>query len=322
MRAFVTGASGFIGSHLIDHLLEKKWKVRVLLHESRIRREKEVDVVWGDITDLDTLEKALKNTDILFHGAAALGAKILDKEEFFRINAEGTEKILEASRKAGVKRVVHFSSAGVLGKVKNNETASEDYPLNPISTYDQSKLEGEKIAVRHSREGTNVVIVRPGWVYGPGDWRTFKLIKAINKRMFILVTKGKAWQTPVYIQDLIKGIILCAEKGKTGEIYNLAGDEVLNVREIVETIATAAGKKIPRFYLPLLPVKCAALVLEKSFLLFKKEAPLTPSKLSFFIYPKPLSIEKARKELGFSPQVDFREGMALTVSWYRKNNYL
>jgi dihydroflavonol-4-reductase len=210
----------------------------------------------------------------------------------------------------------------VLGSVGKNEIASEDHALSPRSSYDESKLEGERCALQMAREGLNILIIRPGWVYGPGDRRTFKLIKAIDQKKFVLVTKGKTWQTPIYIEDLIKGILLCAEKGKSGEIYNLSGGEVLSVREIVETIAAAAGKKIPPFFLPLFPAKIAAWIVEKIFFLFKREAPLNRAKLSFFIHPKPLSIKKAEKELGFSPLMNFRNGMDLTLKWYREHNWL
>ena len=322
MKAFVTGASGFIGSHLTASLLKKKWQVKALLHKSKILGEEKIDIVRGDIRDFQTLKKAIVGTDILFHCAAALGSALIDKKEFHQINVIGTENALQAAREESVKKIIHISSAGVLGAVDENETADESYPLRPKNTYDKTKLEGEQLALRFAREGMNLVIVRPGWVYGPGDRRTLKLVKAIENKRFILVTKGKTWQTPIYIDDLIDGIHLCAEMGKSGEVYNLAGEEVLSVKNMVETIASAAGKKIPPFSIPLFPAQIASWKLEKLFLLFKKEAPLTQAKLSFFIHPKPLSIEKARKELGFSPKTNFFDGMKSAVSWYRKHQWI
>lgn len=322
MRAFLTGASGFIGSHLVEHLFQKKWHIKALLHKSKISKEEEIEVIRGDIRDFHALRNALVGTDVLFHMAAALGSAIINKKDFFDINVVGTKNILKAAKAANVKRIVHLSSAGVLGSVRKDEIAPEDYSLHPRNSYDESKLEGERFALQMAREGMNIVIIRPGWVYGPGDRRTFKLIKVIDKKKFVLVTKGKTWQTPIYIQDLIKGILLCAEKGKKGEIYNLSGGEVLSVREIVETIASATGKKIPPFTLPLFPVKSAAWFTEKIFFLFKREAPLNRAKLSFFIHPKPLSIKKAEKDLGFVPQMNFKDGMDSTISWYKKHKWL
>jgi dihydroflavonol-4-reductase len=167
-----------------------------------------------------------------------------------------------------------------------------------------------------------VVVVRPGWVYGPGDRRTFKLIKAVADRRFILFTRGTTLQTPVYVDDLIQGVLLAAEKARAGEIYHLAGSEVLPVREIVGLIARAAGVQFPSFPFPILPLKTAAFILEKTFVLMKKEAPLTRGKLAFFIHPKPLSIRKAVAELGYSPRTDLKKGMPQTISWYVKNGWL
>jgi dihydroflavonol-4-reductase len=322
MRAFLTGASGFIGTHLVDYLLEKKWQVRALLHQSQIHQQEEIEVLRGDVRDFQALREAFEETDVLFHLAASLGSALISEDEFYQINDLGTRNILKAAQAKNVKRIVHLSSAGVLGSVKKNEIAGEDYPLNPMSIYDKSKLEGEKVALRMAQEGMNIVVIRPGWVYGPGDRRTFKLIKSIANKKFALVTKGETCQTPIYIQDLLEGILLCAEKGSKGEIYHLSGGEVLRVREIVEIIASATGKKLFPFTLPLFPVRLAALSLEKTFILFRKEAPLNRAKLSFFIHPKPLSIKKAEEELGFAPQKNFKDGMALTVAWYRENNWL
>jgi nucleoside-diphosphate-sugar epimerase len=322
MRAFITGASGFVGTHLVDKLLKNNWSVRILIHNKKIPESRDCEVFFGDIGDKKVMEDALRGVDVLFHLAAALGGSLIDKNEFFRINASGTQNVLEAAFNAGVKKVLHFSSAGVLGSVKNNEAADEGYPTGPISAYDQSKLAGEKIALNHAKEGKPVVVIRPGWVYGHGDRRTFKLIRAIALKKFILVTRGQAHQTPVFIDDLLQGVMMCVEQGRYGEIYNIAGDEVLTVRQIVEDIAIATNSSIPKMTLPLFPTKVAAWKLEKAFRLFHKEAPLTSGKLAFFIHPKPLSIQKAARELGYVPQTNFKTGIVQAVAWYRKHGWL
>lgn len=326
MRAFITGAAGFIGSALMRECLQRQWDVRVLQHnrvlESESASDYEHEVVEGDITNPRSLEGIFEGVDIFFHCAAALGASIMSENDFFCINADGTKNVLQAAKDAGVPKIIHFSSAGVLGSVKKGELAHEDYALNPQNSYDRSKLEGENIARHLAEKGMDIVIVRPGWVYGPGDRRTFKLLKAISKKRFILVTKGETLQTPVHIEDLVGGVFLCSEKGQRGHIYHIAGREVLQVRDIVTKIASATGSKIPPIALPLFLVKLAALALEKSFVLIKKEAPLTRGKLSFFIHPKPLAIQKARQELGYAPKINFSEGMIQTVEWYKAHNWL
>jgi dihydroflavonol-4-reductase len=322
MKAFITGASGFIGSHLVRKLLEQNWHVSILRHEREIPGFEKCQVHQGDIRDPRTLKQMFKGTDVLFHMAAALGASRIDKEEFFRINAQGTQNVLQAAAEAGVKKSVHFSSAGVLGSVEENRPVMEDHPPFPRDIYDKTKREGEKIALRFAEKGENVVVVRPGWVYGPGDRRTFKLIKAVASRKFFLLTKGSTRQTPVYIDDLIQGILLCAEKAASGSIYHLAGKEDMTVKEIVTEIARSAGVPLYNFPMPLFILKVAAWKLETFFSLLGKEAPLTRGKLAFFIHPKPLSIQKARSELGYEPQWDFKAGIETAIAWYRQHGWL
>lgn len=322
MRAFLTGASGFIGGHLAARLVRDGWQVRALVHKSRLSGPENVESVSGDVRDFDLLKNALQGVDVLFHLASALGASPIGKRDFFEINGEGTRAVLRAARETGVRRILHFSSAGVLGHVKNGEVADERYRLDPRDVYDASKLEGEKIALEGAGSGQNIVVVRPGWVYGPGDRRTFKLVRAVARRRLALVSGGHALQTPVYIDDLVDGALLGAEQGRAGEIYNIAGIEVLTVRRMVEIIAGATGTKPPRISLPLGPTKAAAWSLGKVFSMLRREAPLNPSRLAFFIHPKPLSIGKAVRDLGYSPAWDFQKGMASAVAWYRANGWL
>jgi len=321
-RALVTGASGFIGSHLVQDLIRHGWQVRVLSHNRTPDWPRECEVIRGDITDPTSLQEPMRQVHTVFHLAAALGAAQLDRRGFARVNVDGTANLLSAAREHGAARFIHFSSAGVLGRVEPEKTADEDTACRPQDIYDLTKLEAERLVLEEAEDGPSVIVVRPGWVYGPGDRRTFKLIGAIARRRFLLVTRGLAWQTPVHIDDLIQGTLLCAEKASAGSLYHLAGPETLTVREIVDTIANAAGTRVPRLTLPLFPVKVAAWKLDKSFRLFHREAPLTPGKLAFFIHPKPLSSRKAQQELGYAPLTDFRTGMARTIAWYRENEWL
>ena len=320
----MTGASGFVGRHLAARLTADGSEVRALVHQNALPPELEakVEVVRGDIEDKDTLRSAMAGVDIVYHLASMLGSKQAGAEVFQAVNAGGTEAVLAAARQAGVKRVVHFSSAGVLGNVRGGKPAPETQPPAPRDVYGRAKLAGEEIARAAARSGQDVIIIRPGWVYGPGDRRTFKLIRMIARRRFILVGSGKIRQTPVHVADLVAGTLLCAAKGRPGEIYNLTGKEVLTVKAMAETIAAAAGVTIPETTLPLAPARAAAWLMAALYKPFKKEAPLNPSRLAFFIDSKPLDIAKAVHELGYSPTFDFRTGMAATVEWYWENGWL
>jgi len=322
MIAAVTGASGFIGRHLVRRLVKEGMDVRLLEHRSSWHWPESCQTFAGDVTDPASLKGLLSGADIVFHLAAALGASTLDRKGFERINVFGTVNLLQEARRTGVQRVVHFSSAGVLGRVQPGEVADESTPCRPQDVYDQTKLAGEQKALEDAAAGQDVVILRPGWVYGPEDRRTFKLIRPIARRRFMLVTRGRALQTPVFIDDLIQGILLCAQKGESGAIYHLAGPEVLSVRQIVDAVAAGCGTRVPRVTLPLFPVRIAAWKLDKTFRWFRREAPLTPGKLAFFIHPKPLSSAKAQRDLGYVPAIDFLTGMTRTIAWYRDHGWL
>ncbi len=322
MRAFVTGGSGFIGSHLIDALIRDRWQVRALSHRRPLLQKDGIETLSGDICDRAVLVEGLKGTDVVFHLASALGSTAISRDEFFRINAHGTEAVLEAARVRPVSRVIHVSSAGVLGAVRPEDIADESYPPKPASVYDRTKLEAEKMALQAAARGMDIVVVRPGWAYGPRDRRTFKLIKSIDKKKIIAMPRGKARQTPVYVDDLVRGLLMAARSGKKGEIYHLAGTEILTAGEIVAAIAGACAKKRPAVSLPLFPATMAAYLFEKLYSPFGKEPPLNRAKLSFFSHSRPLSVRKAHKELGFSAEVDFHRGIKLAVSWYREQGWV
>ncbi|MGD0783539.1 MAG: NAD-dependent epimerase/dehydratase family protein, partial [Candidatus Aminicenantales bacterium] len=244
--------------------------------------------------------------DAVFHLAAALGASRLGEAGFRAVNEGGTRNVLAAAREHGVKRAVHFSSAGVLGHVEENAPAGEDHALDPRDAYDRTKLAGERAALEIAARGFEVVVIRPGWVYGPGDRRSFKLIRSIAGGRFILVGRGAAVQTPVYVDDLVRGTVL----------------EALTVRAMAETIAAACGRRLPRLRIPMGPTRLAAAMMGGAFGLIGKEAPLNPSRLAFFLHPKPLAIAKARTDLGYAPETEFAAGMALTVAWGRRAGWI
>jgi nucleoside-diphosphate-sugar epimerase len=322
MRAFVTGGSGFIGSHLIDALIRNGWQVRALSHRQPLLQADKIETLSGDICDRAVLVEGLKETNVVFHLASALGSTAISQDEFSRINTQGTAAVIEAASAQPASRIIHVSSAGVLGAVRPGDIADESYSPRPASIYDRTKLEAEKMALLAAAQGMDIVVVRPGWAYGPRDRRTFKLIKTIDKKKTILLPRGKARQTPVYVDDLVRGFLLAAQSGKKGEIYHLAGKEILSAREIGAAIAAACDKKHPALPVPLFLAYLAAHLFEKLYSALGKEAPLNRSKLSFFSHSRPLSVQKAYKELGFSAEVDFHQGIRLTVAWYKDQGWL
>lgn len=322
MRAFVTGASGFIGSHLVDALIREGWSVRALIHRTPLAQTKGVEPVTGDIGDRSVLAAALEGVDAVFHLASVLGSAVVGQEEFRRINVEGTALLLEEARAKRSLRFIHVSSAGVIGSAPPGEAVNETFPPRPVSIYDRTKLEAERMALAAASSGMEVLVIRPGWAYGPRDRRTFKLIKPIARGKLLFLPWGRAKQTPVYVDDLVAGILLATRFGRRGEIYHIAGEEILEVAEIVAAIGRACGAHIPPSILPTFLALFAARGFEVIYSPFRKEPPFNRAKLSFFIHSKPLSIKKAKAELRFQPRVNFRQGLDLTIAWYRNAGWL
>jgi len=325
MRALVTGGTGFIGSHLIDYLLNKKATVKALVRHPIKARQllgKKIQLIHGDILDPLSLKEAVKDVDTVFHLAAALGATPISNREFFRVNAQGTENVLKVCRKSDIHRIVYCSTVGVLGDIKN-PPANEEAPYNPDEVYDRSKCEGEEIALSFAREGLMVVVARPTWVYGPRDTRTLKLFRAIKRRKIIIVGKGNNLQHPVYVRDVAQGLYLCAQRDvPKGEVFILGGNEVITVGQLINKIASLLAVELPSVKLPLWSVRPIGWLMGWGGKLLGIEPPLSSSKVAFFAKNRAYDISKAKRELKYRPTVKLDRGLRQTLGWYIQNSYL
>ena len=320
----VTGGTGFIGRHLCRRLLAEGCRVRVLCRETAGpgATDSSVAVATGDVTKPSTLPAALAGADTVFHLASALGATPCGPQGFFAVNAEGTKNVLDAARAAGTRRIVHCSSVGVLGGIQG-PPAAEDAPLRPEDDYERSKAQGETIAREQAAAGLPVVIVRPGWAYGPGDRRTFKLIRAIAKRRFFFVGDGTTREHPVFIDDLAAGLARCRTADlAAGEVITIAGDEIVTIEELCGGIARALGVPPTRLHVPREPLRTLAGLLERAFTAAGREAPLTRAKVDFFLKHRAYDTAKAKRLLAFAPHVPLDQGLPRAVAWYRAQGWL
>ncbi len=323
MKILVTGATGFVGSHLVDGFVNDGVRVRVLLRKSSFRKylPDGVEVIVGDITDSDSVNTALDGIDTVFHIASLLGPSSLPLGDFLAANAYGTENLLKACSAKKIKKFVHCSSVGVMGHIEN-PPAGENYPYNPSDNYEKSKCEGEKIALKFS-DSVPVVIVRPAWVYGPRDRRTLKLFRAIQRRHFLFVGDGTSLEHPVYISDLVDGLRKAGEvEVKSGEIFILGGREIVTVEKLCKLIADELHVGIPKFHIPVSFAIALAYLTELVFKPLRREPPLTVAKVNFFLKNKAYDISKAERVLGYNPQVNLKEGIRCTIAWYRREGYL
>ena len=325
-KAFVTGATGFTGSHLCRTLVDKGYSVSALVRESSKTHHLEklgIKPVVGDLANLSLLNGALENIDTVFHVAAAYRQEGISKEQFWKVNVDGTRALLKFAKQSQVKRFVHCSTVGVQGEI-TNPPAKESDPYQPGDHYQQSKMEGEKFALEFFEEqGLDGVVVRPVGIYGPGDMRFLKLFKFINNGKFRMIGKGNVLYNLTFVEDLVQGIILAGEKKEArGNVYTVGGEEFMTLKELVTLIAETLSKPVPKKSVPLKPVYLAAAVCETICRPLGIEPPLYRRRLDFFTKDRAFDISKAKKDLGYKPQVSLKEGLRITAKWYKENNLI
>lgn len=327
MRVFVTGGTGFTGSHLVERLVKEGYEVRALARKTsntELFKRLGVEIITGDITDKEVVTKAVKGFDMVYHLAAMYreGGGIGEKP-FWDVNVVGTKNILDASKNANVGRFIHCSTAGVHGHI-SNPPADESYPYNPGDVYQKTKVEGEKLALDYIAGGLPGVVVRPVGIYGPGDIRFLKLFKYIQTGRFVMVGDGKVLYHLTHIDDLVDGFILCGEKENAlGQTYIIAGERFVSFNELVELIANALDVKKPKMRFPFFwPVWAAALLCEIVCYPLRIDPPIFRRRVDIFRKDRAFDISKARNELGFEPKVGLEEGIKKTAEWYKKEGYL
>ena len=325
MKVLITGAGGFIGSHLVDSQLEQGHDVRAVdLHLDLLQHQSanpHLEAIHGDITDENLVKKLVESVDIVYHLASAHLDVSLSDEHYRRVNVGATLSLLDAAREAGVKRFVHCSSVGVIGDVEN-PPADETTECNPTNIYERTKLEGEREVLAYSRR-TNfpVVVMRPAWVYGPRCPRTAKLMRTISKSRFFFFGDGQNMRHPVYISDAIKGLELCASaEGVNREIFIIAGEHAVPVAELVDIMSKELSVRHPKLHLPITLGLLGGYSLEAAFKLIGKQPPFSRRSVDFFLKHNAYSIEKAKRMLGYQPQVDLRAGIQKTIHHKKETN--
>jgi nucleoside-diphosphate-sugar epimerase len=326
-RILVTGATGFVGGHVCDQLLQQGNTVRALIRNPESSNSKKlrswgVDIVIGDLFDVASVERAIAGVDVVYHLAGAYRDGKLFRTELMKTNVDGTRNMLNAALQAGVQRFVHCSTIGVHGDIQN-PPATENSPYNPGDSYQESKVEGERVVLEYMNKGLPAVIFRPGGVYGPGDTRFLKLFKGIKKRTFVMLGSGEVLYQLIYIHDLIDGILLCGTKEcAKGKTYILTGNEAITLNLFVRTIADELNVPRPRLHLPVTPVYLASFVCEWICKPLRINPPLFPRRMDFFRKTRSFDISKAKAELLFKPTTDLKTGVRRTVESYQKGGWL
>ena len=324
--AAVTGATGFVGSHLVEGLLERGYQVRCLVRKTSNLRwlsGVKVEYAYGDIADKGSLKGVFEKVDLVFHSAGLTNAK--SRKEYFRANAEGTRNLVEAclEQNPELKRLVYVSSQAAVGPGADESPLNENAPCRPITDYGESKLEGEKIVREHSSQ-LPITIVRPPAVYGPRDADVLGFFKVASKGFRVSFGKGESFLSLVYVKDLVEGIIRAAENPKSvGQTYFIADDRVYSWREAFNIIAEVLEKRTIPLRTPRRVVLFLALISESFSGLFGKPATFNTQKAREITQRYwGLDVSKAKAELGFSPRYDLERGAAEAVKWYKEKGWL
>jgi nucleoside-diphosphate-sugar epimerase len=327
MTAVVTGATGFLGSALVTALLNRQQAVRILArdeHKARQRFGDAVTISPGEITDAGQVQRAVDGATTIYHLAGHLYHPSIPAALYRQTHVEGTRVLLSACQgQTQLRRIVHVSTTGVYG-VTGETPAAEDASFAPTNPYEATKLEGEQLALQaYQEQGLPVTVVRPGLVYGPGDLHLLGLFVSIKKGLFRVIAGGKAFLHPVYIDDLVAALLLCAERSQAaGRSYNIAGELPVTVRELASAIAHALGRELPAGSMPLWLANLASDLFALIPGMKGERAPLTRSRVQFLTHSRLYDISRATAELGYAPTVALEEGMKLTAAWYYKQQYL
>jgi nucleoside-diphosphate-sugar epimerase len=325
-KILVTGASGFTGGYLCRRLVKEKKKVKALVLPGIDTAELEksgVEVVRGDLRDKESLISAVRGVELVYHIAAVYREEGIPRQTFWDVNVTGSRNLMEASLEEKVKRFVHCSTVGVQGEIKN-PPANEEAPYNPGDYYQQSKMEGELMALDfHKKQGLPVVVFRPVGIYGPGDTRFLKFFRYIQQSKFRMFGSGEVLYHLTYIDDLVDGILLVGNTPDIeGEIFTLAGEHYSTLNVWAQTLADILDVKLSSRHYPVWPLWTAGALCEFICRPLRIHPPIYRRRVDFFIKDRAFDITKAKTRLGYQPRVNLKTGMTRTAEWYKKQGLL
>lgn len=326
MKALVTGATGFIGSHLVESLLAKGYEVICTVRTTSDLtwlKDLKITLVEGDITDRDSLIAPVKAADYIFHVGGITKAK--KEAAYYKINADGSRILFEVclEHNPGIKKIVHVSSLAAGGSTPIGRPRVETDPDAPLTYYGKSKLEGEKYALQYNKH-LPITIIRPPAVYGPREKDIFFYFQLIHAHVMPVLGLNKKYLSLVYVKDLVNAIVLAAESQKSnGQMYYVDDGQIYSWQDLSKGIQKALGNWALPIPIPEYLITAAAYVSEALAYLSSKPALLNKQKIIELKQKSwATSSDKIRKELGFTSQYDLEKGCSEAVDWYRKNNWL
>lgn len=325
MKIFVSGATGFIGSKLVNELAGQGNIIHALFRSETKAKElqhKNIKLFKGDILDKESISKAVEGCEQAYHVAAFASIWVKDYSRIYHLNIRGAVNVIEESIKAGIKKMVLTSTAGVLGPSGDGMIDEKAVPSTFFSDYESSKAILEEMAKGFCVSGFPIVIVNPTRVFGPGllsesNSVTIMIEKYINRKWHFIPGKGHSAGNYVYIDDVVKGHILAMEKGIAGERYILGGEN-LSYNQFFTILSEQSGVKTWMLRLPVFLMLGAASLMMFFANNFGIQPMITPAHVRKFNMSFNIDNSKSIKQLGYKP-LSFKEALILTLSWINSN---
>ena len=326
MRIAVTGASGFIGSHLVDRLLADGHNVVALLRlesQSTALEARGLTVVRGDVTDPAAVERTVAGCHVVFHLARAKAHIGLPIRVVDSVNVGGARTVTEVASRVGVARLVLASSISVYGARPRMHPVTEDAPIHPDSAYGRSKVRAEQETGAHAGSALSVAIARITAVIGPRCLSWLPLIRSVYNRRLRLIGRGDNWHHPADVSDIVDGLVRCGTAPVLGHaVYNLAGPEPVRAIELVRIIAGELGVRgwQPR-PVPALPMHLYLRLNSFTDVNWSVALPRAAG-ASFLGSDRMFDLSRARQDLSYAPTVGVRDAVRRMVAWYREQGLL
>jgi len=326
MRVLITGATGFIGYHLVKHLLSLGWEINCFVRKNSYREPefiKRVSWIVGDLNNINSLKQACSQVDIIFHLAGKIKSSNL--EEFIKTNTKGTENLIQAILQSNRNvHLIYISSLAASGPSDKFHIKKETDNADPVSSYGKSKLLAEKAILKHKND-FRCTIIRPSIVYGSKDKETLQFFKLARSHLNLHLGVAKRHLSMIYVNDLIQLIIKVANtKTKSGEIFFATdNDNGHTWNNIMKTAAKSLNTHIFPVFVPKFLIKIVFYFSNIKTKFSKKSTMLNIDKYNEVKYPYWVcSSDKAKRILNFRPRYSLEEGFIKTAKWYKKMGWI